>query len=265
MRVLIIRKPRRSGQAGPRVHLQDFGMHEFDIAILACIVALAVHRVWDSRILTGFIRSVTVCGDMRDAALAMAAACYRIPDHGPDPSFVPFMPFIGASPGAVLERGGCCSGRSRLLILALARLGIPAFQITLYHANGNAQHCLVQAWIGADPLILDPSYGVSYAGRDGRPIGLADLQDGQVPRLVSLPGVESDGYPRNSYYDFNYADTRTANWTASAARRVAYRTIRALIGQRADKLEVPELLEWPQYLAIAGLVSVLLTVHLLTA
>ena len=131
--------------------------------------------------------------------------------------------------------------------------------------NGAAQHCLVQASVNNHPMLLDPSYGIYYADRDGGPLGIADLQDGADPKHVPLPGVTNFGYPDNCYYDFAYTSTRTANWTRSRSRRAAYRVLCACFGTRVNRLAVPAFLEWPQHLTLILVGAALLTIHVIGA
>jgi transglutaminase superfamily protein len=150
---------------------------------------------------------------------------------------------IGASPSAVMRHGACCSGIARLYILALDSLGIPAAQVTLYHASGEAQHCLVEVVVDGVGQLIDPTYGVAFESRDARPLSLADVQAGQQPCLISIRDGGQSGYPPNDYYRFDYAQTKTANWTRAWPRRSAYAVLRHVMD--IDRLRVPVALEWP--------------------
>ena len=234
-------------------------------AIVVCL-ALLVDRRSDERRLKAFVRSVTPCPpEKRAAALWLAAACYSLPGDTDPVFFSTLFASLGSSPAAVIERGGCCTGRSRLLILALAELKISAFQITLYHRAGHAQHCLVQASIDGEPLVLDPSYGISYSSPEGAPVGLRELQKGIPPRHELLPGVASGGYPVNCYYEFDYTRSRTANWTCSQVRRFTYRALQLLGAHWIDSFAVPPSLEWPQHLFIALALGGVAVMHLCVA
>lgn len=185
----------------------------------------------------------------RDLVLAATGRVHALPP-GSDPVFIsPILRPFGASPDAVIQCGACCSGKSRLLILALAELGICSYQITVYHQDGHAQHCLVEACLGNERLIVDPSYGIFYAAPDGQDVSLAELQRGVPPVHKPVSADRPWGYPDNPYYDFDYRATKTANWTATALRRFVYRTLRAIFGTSIDRLRVPPVLEWPHHIA----------------
>jgi hypothetical protein len=176
--------------------------------------------------------------------------------RGQDPPFISSLfQVVGATPIAVLRNGGCCSGQARLYILGLDALGIRASQITLYHVSGCAQHCAVEVALGGDRMIVDPRYGLYYTDRDGAPLGLERLQAGCLPKLQTLPLSAADAYPPYPYYDFNYVNTKTANWTRSAPRRAAYRVLFAVSSGRIDRFRVPAILEWPQILTAAALLG----------
>jgi|GEM_PF-945886 hypothetical protein len=176
--------------------------------------------------------------------------------RGQDPPFISSLfHVVGATPIAVLRDGGCCSGLARLYILGLDALGIRAAQVTLYHVSGCAQHCAVEVALGGDRMIVDPRYGLYYTDRDGAPLGLDRLQAGCLPQLQTLPLSTADAYPPYPYYDFNYENTKTANWTRSAPRRAAYRILHTISGGRIDRCRLPVVLEWPQILVSSALLG----------
>jgi len=240
-------------------------MQGVDVVVLLAVALLLWHRALHRRRVRRFVRSLgPLPCKRRDAAIQLTRACFQLPKNGNDPHYLATLPVIGASPADVVAGGGCCSGLSRLLILALAEAGTRAFQVTLYHREGHAQHCLVQAWLGEEPLLIDPTYGVVLCGPRGGPLGLADLQAGVLPHIQRLPDVTGAGYPDEPYYDFDYSLTQTANWTRSPPRRLLRATLGVILGnRRAARLEVPAVLEWPQHLAALAAVGALAATHVL--
>lgn len=200
---------------------------------------------------------------VRERILHVTAACCRLPRRAGDP--VPLAPIfgpLGASVGAILREGACCSGLSRLTILSLNEIGIPARQVTFYHRNGEAQHCLVEARTPDGPLLVDPSYGIALLGASGEPIGVDSLRRGVAPVPSPLLDDRRCGYPENSYYDFDYRLTRTANWTNTVVRRLVYRVACAVDRRAIDDLSVPPALEWPQTLFVLVVGAILVALHL---
>lgn len=183
---------------------------------------------------------------------------------------------FGATPLGVLERGGCCSGTHRLFIAGLACIGVKAYQITVYHRSGLTAHCLASVFENGREFLIDVDYGVLYQSESGVDLSLSDLRCGVRPKFVPFAAgltafhakpsfVRSPGYPDCPYYDFDFLETRTANWKTSMWRRCVYAIANFISMGRVDVLPVPALLEWPQMLIAlpvfgAGLLFVTLRV-----
>jgi len=133
----------------------------------------------------------------------------------------------------------------------LAELGIRSYQITLYHRDGHAQHCLVETCLEDGRLIVDPTYGIYFTRPDGNLVSLKEMQSGVPPLFVPVKKDERCGYPSDPYYDFNYGLSKTADWTSTVTRRVAYRILELASSGAVDRLQVPAVLEWPQNIFIA--------------
>jgi hypothetical protein len=201
--------------------------------------------------------------DPRALALEVAGRLFTLP-HREDPAYLGLPPLapLGSSPGALIQGGGSCSGLSRLYIHCLSKLGMRAHQVTLYHHSGHAQHCLVEANLPDGPLVVDPICGIFYTNAAGGPIGLDDLQTGTTPHFAPLPHSDRHGYPRDDYYAFTFALSKTVNWTKSCSRRLAYRLLATITRGGVDRFHMPTILEWPQVLLAALLVWGLVAVHL---
>ena len=219
------------------------------------ILALFAHYRRERRLIYRFALGATR-GEKNAgrAALALAAVIHQRIPKGKDHAFLglAFPPLLGATPGSVLRHGGCCSGISRLYIIALRTLGIRAAQITLYHESGVGRHALVEVRTGTDRWIVDPTYGLHYVDGTGRPLGLASLRAGVVPRFRPLIANERDGYPPDPYYTFDYPRSKTANWTMTLGRRLTYAPLRFLTLGGIDTVRQPGILEWPQLLVACG-------------
>lgn len=234
------------------------------------VVALLIHYALEERLIRRYAR-VALDGNPGETALVTATRIggliYRnIENLDDDRSFVPTMltNFLGASPGGVLRDGGCCSGKSRLAIVTLHAVGIPAGQITLLHANGCARHCLVEVSCAEGRALIDPSYGLLYVDNDNHVLGLPELRRGTQPRFVSLPGSTKSAYPDGKYYNFDFPNTTTANWTRSCRRRTAHRALRLITHGHVDEIWQPVFLEWPQLMLACGLVALIVFVDLVS-
>jgi len=208
------------------------------------------HWVVERQRLRRFVQSFGLLpADPRRLALEVAGRLFTRPHCDSDPPYlVNVLAPLGATASALIERGGCCSGISRLYILCLSQLDIRAHQITLYHRTGRAQHCLVEVRLPDGPLIADPVYGFYFTDERGGPIDLDRLQTGATPRFAALPHSDRTAYPPHEYYEFVFTNSKTVNWTKSWCRRQAYRVLTAVTRGGIDRLRVPAILEWPQVL-----------------
>lgn len=231
-------------------------------AVLLVLLAAALLVTYYTRRkrIAAFARSVTRgSGSTEDAVFALARTLYVTIQRRPDPKFPSFLAPLGASPVAVLRRGGCCAGIHRLFITALDTLGVPASQVTVYRPGPDAAHCLAQVQLGNERLMIDVDYGISYRRPDGQAVSMAELRAGMAPVLQTfMPDASAlrvqgnsrnpPGYPGGEYFAFDYRLTRTANWTMSRVRRLSYAVLHALTDGRIDDLQLPPLLEWPEIL-----------------
>jgi hypothetical protein len=238
-----------------------------EIATAAVILALIAHYSIERHIIRKYAAGIAheYAGlDPFNTALAICSAVLRRTHHlADDRSFVglPLFRSLGSTPVGVIRHGGCCSGKSRLVVVALNSLGISAAQATLYHASGRAQHCLVEVNCHGGPILMDPMYGLYFVDGHGGPVGIAALRGGTQPVLKAIPGSVCASYPDNDYYNFDLHRTGTANWTKSPARRLAYRLASCVAPGRIDQVRQPACLEWPQLLIAWPLLVVLLAVH----
>ena len=224
---------------------------------LFAIVALLYQRAIERRRLVKFVESIDAHTDRgRDVVFRVACKIFDLPATRRDPIWMSrLLEPLGASPGAIMKAGGCCSGKSRLLIVCLAELGIRSHQVTFYHKDGHAQHCLVEVHLPTERFILDPTYGM-YLGDDAScGLSLIDLQRCAIPISIPFTSRADWGYPDHGdgYYDFDYAATKTANWTCSALRRAAYTVLHKLSRGAVDRLMVPAWLEWPQNIGVSAI------------
>lgn len=243
----------------------------FDASLAVLLAGVALNSIsyaLQRRKLRAVVEQLTVgCAEEIDAVLAVAKFIYANVTRAKDPVFLtPLLAPLGGSPLAILRQGGCCSGIHRLFIACLGTIGIRAAQITLYPHSGRWCHCAVQVTLRGTVCIIDVDYGVIYEGPRGEFMGLRDLRSGIVPSFrVFANGLSaplcagyyrdsSPGYPSSSYYDFDFCNTRTANWQKSWVRRRVYALLRVCSLGQVDSLFQPPLLEWPQmFVSVSGL------------
>ena len=128
--------------------------------------------------------------------------------------------------------------------------------------SGEARHCLVEVFLQKHNVLLDPTYGVYYVDEQGGVLGLSDIQSGTRPSFVSLPNSNKRGYPTGSYYEFDYCQSKTANWTQTRVRKAVYRVLVFVTKGTIDRAKQPAVLEWPQLVLAISLTVFLLTMNL---
>jgi hypothetical protein len=243
------------------------------VGLLAAMLALQICYRRRRAVVARFARLATQgVSCERDAVFALGLSVFRLVKRAPrDPHFVSrLFSSLGASPVAVLEEGGCCSGINRLFITALDTLGIQSSQVTVFRRSAPAlAHCLAQVTVGAEKVLVDVDYGVWLRHPEGSALDVLSLRRGVVPTIEPFVAdavaryrdsekSRTAGYPDREYYQFDYELTRTANWAQSAIRRVVYATLRPLTHGRIDLLFLPPILEWPEVLLSIGVCAVTL-------
>lgn len=251
------------------------------LTIVALLIAtascLAVYRL-ERRKLSGFVRGLLGRAvSPEEAVFVLARFIFSRVTRNRDPVFLaPILRSFGGSPLGIARGGGCCSGTHRLFIACLETIGIRAAQVTLYHHSGRWCHCIVQVSVNDREHLIDVDYGVQYFSPSGEPINLMHLRSGIQPSIrIFAEGLRAPlckgydrnpapGYPQSDYYNFEFKDTRTANWTKSRIRKQIYFLLRIMTWGRIDCALVPAELEWPQMilaLCLSGTALLLLALR----
>src|SRR3954468_4712406 len=90
-----------------------------DVCLLVAVGALIVHWAVERQRLRRFVHRLgALPADPRRAALELAGRLFTRPRRDDDPPYLArCLAPLGATAGDLIERGGCCSGTSRLYIL----------------------------------------------------------------------------------------------------------------------------------------------------
>ncbi len=176
------------------------------------------------------------------------------------------VPALGPTPVQVMERGGDCSDKSRLVAAMLNSLGIDAGLVMIAPcANCGFIHTVVEAQYEGGQMVVDPIWDIDYPSGDGRFLGVRDLS-GTMRGRERLEELQHQRPPHDKIAampqteaTFDYAVAM--NWDRDAATRTAASMLR-LIGYQPDTLFRPRILEDPKlflivFLTGAGTVIVL--------
>jgi hypothetical protein len=171
-----------------------------------------------------------------------------------DASFLPGLSVLRPTARQVVEKGGDCADRSRLLIELLKREGVEASKVALYDRDGVPRHAVVEVDTEHGPMAVDALYGMYFPKPAGGYYSVWDINRdesilaGRVRELADIqPAVRE--YPLEMY---TYVSPRTINWDKSAMMRLAYRGLRATFGPSVDRWSRPGIVEDPVLLSLTG-------------
>lgn len=128
-----------------------------------------------------------------------------------------WLPQLGPTPIQVLQEGGDCADKSRLLMAMLDSVGIDSTLIMLYDANGNPTHTVVEIRDGRQLAVADPVYDLTFPKPQGGYYSLSEMRGDpdilthRLDALVAVNGRENKiaHYKRDIE---NYRFATTINW-----------------------------------------------------
>ena len=170
---------------------------------------------------------------------------------------LPIFSFLRPMPRQVMEQGGDCGDRSRLVIRLLRLHGIEASKWALYTKKMKSVHAVVELQTENGKMVVDPLYGLWFPRSSGGYYSIRELR--QSPeilrdRIQSLveqgkrPGTSDlRKYPLD---DYSYAYAKTINWEKWAVTWPLYKILRVIMGTSLDDLQRPTFVEAPQLMVV---------------
>jgi hypothetical protein len=161
------------------------------------------------------------------------------------------VPGIRATAAQVLERGGDCADRSRLLTTVLNEYGIRATMVMLAPCTGcSFAHTVVEAIAADGRIVVDPTYGIAFPKPGGGYHDLRDLR--RDPSIVKheVAALRVQDQDMQTYADFRnrylgyYNDSRTINFGTNALGRWAARIV-SVFNAEPELVYRPRILEDP--------------------
>jgi hypothetical protein len=238
------------------------------IAILAGALGLqiasAVYYVREQAFLTKYIDRVA------DPSLSKSEQVKQVvislkndPDVDNDSYFLlPIFRPLRPTARQVIEDGGDCADRSRLLIALLRLRGIHGSKWALYNARGESVHAVVEAEVESGKMVADPLFGLWFPKPQAGFYDIHELKQNpailpsRVAELRALgiqPGVDRlQLYPLNEYI---YANARSINWNKNAVLRGIYSVLHGILGERAGELGRPGFVEEPPLMVIYAMAA----------
>jgi hypothetical protein len=160
------------------------------------------------------------------------------------------VPALGPTPTQVLEFGGDCSDKSRLVAAMLNELNLDAGLVMVSPCpNCGFIHTVVEAQYERGRMVVDPTWDVDYPTTDDKFLGVRDLagtslgrghiaelqkERGAADKIAAMPATEAT---------FDYAVRM--NWDKNPATRAVAATLR-LLGYGPEQMFRPRFLEDPK-------------------
>lgn len=238
---------------------------QFFVTVLVLLVGLQsaslAYYLREQRVLRAYVGGVVGSGlPPSEQVKALVLSLKDKSGEGNDGYFLlPVFRFLRPTPLQVIEKGGDCGDRSRLLIAMLRLRGIHASKWALYNAEGESKHAVVQAQVESGDMVADPLFGIWFPKARGGYYAIPELR--RDPRILQQRIEElrakglRPGAARLEFYEFNeyiYTDARTINWNKSFIMKFAYRVLYAILRGKADDIGRPALVEEPPLMVISG-------------
>jgi Transglutaminase-like superfamily len=167
----------------------------------------------------------------------------------------PFLKILGPPSIEIIQKGGHCGRRSRLLINLLQLKGIKAHKVHLinhdYRKYGHNQeyvHAVVEAYVSGSWVIADPLYNIVFFDDKNN---LADLHEIQTNQDIFRKGISRADTYFLEYLDglYTYNEYRKFIWSALPFGNTLYEFLIKFIDKsKVDNITTPFILEKPYLL-----------------
>jgi hypothetical protein len=170
---------------------------------------------------------------------------------------LPIFSFLRPMPRQVMEQGGDCADRSRLVIRMLRLHGIEASKWALYTKEMKSVHAVVELEAETGKMVADPDFGLWFPRSNGGYYSIRELR--QSPKILrdrihslveqgKRPGASDlRKYPLD---DYSYEYAKTINWEKWAVTWPLYKILRITMGASVDDLQRPAFVEAPQLMVV---------------
>ena len=169
----------------------------------------------------------------------------------------PIFSVLRPMPRQVMEQGGDCGDRSRLVIRMLHLRGIQASKWAIYTKEMKSVHAVVELESETGKMVADPLFGLWFPRSDRGYYGIRELR--QSPNILSdrIQSLVAQGkrpgasdlrkYPLD---DYSYEYAKTINWEKWVGMWVLYKMLRVIMGVGIDDLQRPAFVEAPQLMVV---------------
>jgi len=199
-------------------------------------------------------RSVTsVHKTTSEKTLALLDWVHRIPETRENRRFF-LLRGLRATPVQVLESGGDCADKSRLLTALLGQVGIRATMVMCYDPRTESPtHTVVCAFQDdGGTMIVDPAYGLYFPDPAANGFfGLAEMRANPSvleDRVAALRASSPRSHPVHSYNvaSTGYSLASSVHWNKNALSRLARRFLLPVWGEDLYSVPRPRFVEEPK-------------------
>ncbi len=166
----------------------------------------------------------------------------------------------------VLESGGDCADKSRLLTAMLREVAIPSTMAMCFHPRtGQPTHTVVEARVETGYMVLDPTWDLCFP-REGEVgyYGLLDLRRDPNILFRRLARLTPAAPPTDKIHHYNREDdvydaVSTFNWHKNRCTCLLFVVLRSIWADEVYRLSRPTWIEEPKLtVAVIALVPGLL-------
>ena len=241
----------------------------FIVAAIVCLFGLQcisiVHYLNEERYLSNLIDSIaprSLPPSVQAIKVVECLKCLPVKDFSAlqqDSRYflLPIFSFLRPMPRQVMEQGGDCADRSRLVIRMLRLHGIGASKWALYTKEMKSVHAVVELEAETGKMVADPLYGLWFPRPDGGYYDIKELRQsasilqGRIQTLLR-EGVRPGSSDLKSYpideYTYQYA--KSINWEKWAVTWPLYKALSIVMGPSIDNFQRPMLVEAPQLMVV---------------
>ena len=245
--------------------------------VIACLFVLQcisiVHYLNEEKYLLNLMDSIALRSlPPSEQAIKVVESLKPLPEIENSSYFLlPIFSVLRPMPRQVIEQGGNCADRSRLVIRMLRLHGIDATKWALYTKEMKSVHAVVELQAETGKMVADPLYGLWFPRPDGGYYDIKELRQspsilqGRIQTLLRegmRPGSSNlKSYPIDEY---TYQYTKSINWEKWVVTWPLYKALSVILGPSLDDLRRPAFVEAPQLMVIiftAALQAGLITIY----
>ena len=246
--------------------------------VIACLFALQcisiVHYLNEEKYLSSLMDRIAPRSlPPSEQAMKVVESLKALPAIGNDSYFLlPIFSVLRSMPRQVLEQGGDCGDRSRLVIRMLRLHGIDASKWALYTREMKSVHAVVELEAENGKMVADPLYGIWFPRPEGGYYDIMELR--QSPSILQdrvqtllREGVRPGSSNLKSYpiEEYTYRYAKSINWEKWVVTWPLYKALSFIMGPGVDDLHRPAFVEAPQVMVVliaAGLQGGLIITYL---